>query len=74
VNLDPANIVSPLPPGGPRAARPGRAVINNRLLSACDGPEGSTPLHEEVQRNLERLWQYGGNRDGKTPGAAPTGS
>jgi hypothetical protein len=70
VNLDPANIVAP-PPGRPRAARPSRASINKRLLSACDGPEGSTLLHEEVQQNLERLWQYGGNRDGKTPGQRP---
>ncbi|MEU8048092.1 hypothetical protein AB0B71_28595 [Micromonospora echinofusca] len=65
------NLVSPLPPGRPRAARPPRAAINDRLLSACDGPEGSTPLHEEVRQNLEHLWQYGGNRDGKTPGRRP---
>ncbi|MEU9828546.1 hypothetical protein [Micromonospora chersina] len=65
------NLVSPPPPGRPRAARPDRAAINKRLLSACDGPEGSTPLHEEVRQNLKHLWQYGGNRDGKTPGPRP---
>lgn len=63
--------VSPVPPGRPRATRPPRAAINNALLSACDGPEGSTPLHEEVRQNLEHLWKYGGNRDGKTPGRRP---
>ncbi|RLK09583.1 hypothetical protein DER29_6113 [Micromonospora sp. M71_S20] len=60
--------------GEPRlaaAAGPPRAAINDRLLSACDGPKGSTPLHEEVRQNLEHLWQYGGNRDGKTPGRRP---
>ncbi|SCL45575.1 hypothetical protein [Micromonospora peucetia] len=65
------SVVSPVPPGRPRAARPPRAVINDRLLSACDGPEGSTLLHEEVRQNLEHLWQYGGNRDGRTPGRRP---
>ncbi|RAO03067.1 hypothetical protein [Micromonospora noduli] len=65
------SVVSPLPPGRPRAARPTRAAINDRLLSACDGPEGSIRLHEEVGRNLEHLWQFGGNRDGKTPGPRP---
>ncbi|WP_430786929.1 hypothetical protein [Actinoplanes sp. G11-F43] len=59
------------PPGRPRASRPDRASINNRLLTACDGPEGSTALHEEVQQNLEHLWRYGNNRDGKTPGRQP---
>nr|WP_128138109.1 hypothetical protein [Micromonospora provocatoris] len=65
------SVVSPVPPGRPRAARPLRAVINDGLLSACDGPEGSTLLHEEVRQNLEDLWLYGGNRDGKTPGRRP---
>jgi hypothetical protein len=65
------NIVAPLPPGRPQADRPERAAINNRLLTVCDGPEGSTPLHEEVRQNLEHLWQYGGHRDGKTPGRRP---
>ncbi|MEV4826479.1 hypothetical protein [Micromonospora sp. NPDC049274] len=65
------SVVSPLPPGSPRAARPDRAAINTRLLSACDGPAGSTLLHDEVGRNLEHLWQFGGNRDGKTPGPRP---
>lgn len=64
-------VVSPVPPGRLAATRPPRAVINDGLLSACDGPEGSTRLHEEVRQNLEDLWQYGGNRDGKTPGRRP---
>ncbi|MGA3539008.1 hypothetical protein ACK8GE_06890 [Micromonosporaceae bacterium DT194] len=67
------SVASPVPPGRPRAARPPRAIINDRLLSACDGPEGSTPLHEEVRQNLEHLWQSGGNRDAKTPGRRPEG-
>jgi hypothetical protein len=65
------NLVSPLPPGCPRASRPDRVAINNRLLNACDGPEGSTLLHDEIRRNLERLWEYGNNGDGKTPRAPP---
>ncbi|MDG9674853.1 hypothetical protein [Micromonospora sp. DH14] len=65
------SVNSPVPPGRPRAARPPRAAINDRLLSACDGPEGSILLHEEVRQNLEDLWLYGGNRDGKTPGPRP---
>src|SRR4051812_20478629 len=49
-------------PRRPRASRPPRSAINARLLSATDGPPGSTPLHVEVQRNLEHLWQTGGRR------------
>ncbi|MBL7261347.1 hypothetical protein [Paractinoplanes lichenicola] len=63
--------MTPVPPGRPRAARPARVTLNNRLLNACDGPQGSTPLHEEVDRNLQHLWSYGNNRDGKTPGRRP---
>src|SRR5689334_2745244 len=64
-------LVPPVPPGRPEAARPARATLNDRLLNACDGPQGSTPLHEEVGRNLQHLWSYGNNRDGKTPGRRP---
>lgn len=48
-----------------------RAALNNRLLSACDGEPGSQLLHEEVRENLEHLWKFGNNRDGKTPGRRP---
>ena len=64
------SLVPPLPPGS-LAHRSERAAINDRLLSACDGPEGSIRWHEEVRQNLEQLWLYGGNRDGKTPGRRP---
>ncbi|MFD6568533.1 hypothetical protein [Micromonospora profundi] len=61
----------PLPPGSLSADRSERAAINDRMLSACDGPEGSVRLHEEARQNLKHLWLYGGNRDGRTPGRRP---
>ncbi|MEU4557448.1 hypothetical protein AB0F72_03615 [Actinoplanes sp. NPDC023936] len=51
-------------PGRPRASRPARSRINDRLLSASDDASGSTLLHIEVQQRLERLWQTGGRRGG----------
>ncbi|GIF75650.1 hypothetical protein [Asanoa siamensis] len=58
-------------PARPRASRPPRSAINDRLQSAGDGPGGSTPLHVEVQQNLEHLWNTGGRRGATEAGRRP---